>query len=80
MKIYDTLKKQLLMSDYSEDAKNCIKIYNKLKELDKGSVWSSKWNILTTCLFKGKYPKVIKIYKPTEIGCIFLMGLRDAKN
>lgn len=47
-KIYDKLQKQLQVEEHREDAEDCIKIYNKLKEMNDGSVWSSDWQVLTT--------------------------------
>lgn len=47
-KIYDRLQKQLQVEEHREDAEDCIKIYNKLKEMNDGSVWSSDWQVLTT--------------------------------
>lgn len=39
-KIYDRLQKQLQVEEHREDAEDCIKIYNKLKEMNDGSVWN----------------------------------------
>lgn len=47
-KIYDRLQKQLQVEEHRVDAEDCIKIYNKLKEMNDGSVWSSDWQVLTT--------------------------------
>lgn len=47
-KIYDRLQEQLQVEEHRGDAEDCIKIYNKLKEMNDGSVWSSDWQVLTT--------------------------------
>ena len=77
MNTYERLQKQL-ETEYKQDAEDCLKIYNKLKELDKGSVWSSKWNILVDITFKG-YPSDERTFKPTPIGHIFLKGIDKIK-
>lgn len=74
-KLLDRLNKQL-KTDYKKDAENCLKIYNKLKEMDKGYVWSSKWNFLTDTIFKG-FPSDERRFKPNEIGYIFLKGIEE---
>lgn len=72
------LKKQL-KTEYKEDAKNCIEIYNELKSQDKdGCVWSSKWNALTSVTFKG-FPSDERRYSPNNIGKVFLKGLQINK-
>jgi hypothetical protein len=75
-KLRDLLDRQLKIPKYSKDAEDCIKIYNKLSELENGSVWSSQWNILTTIAgFEGKFPNAVRMFKPSKIGYIFLKGL-----
>lgn len=69
------LKRQLKTS-YKEDAKECIKIYNKLKDLNSGKVWSSQWDVLTNVNFEGVYPNRERIYKPSLIGKIFINGIK----
>lgn len=71
-KLYNSLYSQL-QTENKEDAEKCIKIYNKLLEI-QGSVWSSAWTPLVYIQHVGKYPYT-KIYKPTKIGEIFLKGL-----
>lgn len=72
-KLLDRLEKQL-NTEYKQDAEECIKIYNKLKELNNGSVWESQWNLLVDVTFKG-FPSNERRYKPNKIGCVFLKGL-----
>ena len=76
-KLYDRLQKQL-KTEYKEDAENCLIIYNKLKEMYNGSVWSSNWVPLVDTIFKG-FPSDERRFKPTEIGKIFLNGLNNTK-
>lgn len=73
-KLYSSLKKQLKTA-YKEEAENCIKIYDKLKEI-RGSVWNSEWETLTNNIGSvGTYPNSFLIYKPSEIGKLFLKGI-----
>lgn len=74
-KLYDNLQRQL-KTEYKQDAENCIKIYNHLKETT-GHIWKSNWNPLVNTEFIGKYPNCQRKYKPTNIGQIFLNGLND---
>ena len=76
-KLYDRLQYQL-KTEYKEDAENCLIIYNKLKEMYNGSVWSSNWAPLVDTIFKG-FPSDERRFKPTEIGKIFLNGLNNTK-
>lgn len=75
MSVREELKNQLNVNKYSEDAKKCLKIYNKLLELE-GCVWNSQWRILVTVQRIGKHLNSVKIYKPTKIGEIFLNGIQ----
>lgn len=65
-KLYDRLQKQLKSEEYKKDAEDCLKIYEKLKEMNNGSVWESSWNPLTTVKFVGTYPNSERIYKPSK--------------
>lgn len=67
------LEKQL-KTEYKQDAEDCLKIYNKLKEMDNGHVWESKWKPLVDTIFKG-YPSDERRFKPTDMGRIFLKGI-----
>ena len=70
-KIYDRLQKQLQVEEHREDAEDCIKIYNKLKEMNDGSVWSSDWQVLTTIGgWIGERPHAQMAYKPSKVGNI----------
>jgi len=72
-KLLTHLEKQL-KSEFKLDAEDCIKIFNKLVELE-GTVWSSQWQILTTVKFKG-FPSDERNYKPSKIGYIFLKAIK----
>lgn len=75
----DKLKNDLLAqlkSKNSKDAEDCLKIYNKLLELESG-VWDSKWNVLVNTRFEGTYPNSRRISSPSSIGKIFLAALQD---
>lgn len=78
-KLYDRLQKQLKSEEYKKDAEDCIKIYEKLKEMNNGSVWESSWNPLTTIKFVGTYPNSERIYKPSQEGYVFLKGIEEKK-
>lgn len=73
-KLYDSLQKQLKLEEHKKDAEDCLKIYEKLKEMNDGKVWESSWNPLTTVDFIGSYPYT-RIYKPSPMGHVFLKGL-----
>jgi hypothetical protein len=73
-KLRDRLEKQLL-TEYKQDAEDCIKVYNKLKEISNGHVWESQWNPLVDTIFKG-FPSDKRRYKLNSMGIIFLNGLK----
>lgn len=77
-KLYDRLQKQLKSEEYKKDAEDCLKIYEKLKEINNGSVWKSSWNLLTTVKFKG-FPSDDRTYKPSQEGYVFLKGIEEKK-
>lgn len=76
-KLYDNLQKQLKIEKYKKDAEDCLKIYDKLKEINSGSVWLTQWGVLTTISgwIGDNYPNRSIAYKPTQIGYIFLKGI-----
>lgn len=74
-KLLTRLEKQLT-TEYKEDAENCLRIYNYLKETT-GGVWESNWNPLVNTIFKG-FPSDERRFKPTNIGYIFLKGLNKS--
>jgi hypothetical protein len=74
-KLLERLNKQL-KSEYKQDAEDCIEIYNKLKDMSNGHVWSSNWEPLVRTIFKG-FPSDDRRFEPTEIGRIFLKGIRN---
>jgi hypothetical protein len=71
-KLLDRLEKQL-GTEFKQDAEDCLKIYNYLKETT-GHIWQSEWTPLVTTIFKG-YPSDERRFKPTAIGYIFLKGI-----
>ena len=73
-KLLDRLEKQL-ETEYKQDAEDCIKIYNKIKEIHNGHVWQSDWSPLVSTRFEGSYPNSKRIFKPTSTGYIFLKGI-----
>lgn len=78
-KLYDRLQKQLKSEECKKDAEDCLKIYEKLKEMNDGKVWESSWNLLTTVKFVGTYPNSERIYKPSQEGYVFLKGIEEKK-
>jgi len=74
-KLADNLKRQL-KTEHRQDAEDCIKIYETIKERT-GHVWESDWNPLVNVRFEGIYPNSKRIYKPTSIGYMFLKGIKD---
>lgn len=78
-KLYDRLQKQLKSEEYKKDVEDCLKIYEKLKEMNNGKVWESSWNPLTTVEFVGTYPNSKRIYKPSQEGYVFLKGIEEKK-
>lgn len=74
-KIHNELTAQLQSKEHEKDAKDCLKIYDKLMELSDGHLWTSEWGVLTHTIFVGKYPNATRIYKPSAIGKIFVAGL-----
>jgi hypothetical protein len=74
-KLYNRLQKQL-KTEYKQDAEDCLKIYNRIKELDNGYIWESNWRPLVDTIFKG-FPSDEKRFKPTNIGYIFLKGIEN---
>lgn len=78
-KLYNSLQRQLKFNEFKEDAEDCLKIYEKLKELNNGSVWQSNWKPLVDVKFIGEYPNSIAIYKPNQMGYVFIKGLEEKK-
>lgn len=73
-KLYDKLQEQLA-TEYKEDAENCIKIYNKLEELEAGKVWEHQWRPMVQVLFIGSHLNSRQVFKPSPIGLIFIKGI-----
>ena len=72
--LYDCLQKQL-QTEYKKDAEDCLKIYEKLKEMNNGSVWDSQWRPLVDTIILKSFPNNEFRYKPTNLGYIFLKGI-----
>ena len=70
------LQKQLQTEEYKKDAEDCLKIYEKLKEMNNGSVWSLQWQQLVDTYFKG-FPSDDRRYKPSKMGYVFLKGIEN---
>ena len=78
MELLKELKNQIKSDDTKvrQDAKDCLVIANKLKEIDRGHVWSSKWRVLTSVKWvKGKEWE--RQFEPSEIGKIFIKGINN---
>ena len=75
-KLMDKLQKQL-NTEYKQEAEDCIKIYNYLKETT-GRVWRSQWNQLTDITFKG-LPSDERRYRPSNVGYTFIKGIEVLK-
>lgn len=74
-KLYNRLQAQL-KTEYKQDAEDCIKIYNKLKDISGGHVWSRDWDGLVDTIYKG-LPSSERRFKPTSVGYIFLKGIEN---
>lgn len=66
-----------LKTEYKQDAEDCIKIYNKLKDMHDGHVWESNWTPLVNTVFIGRYPAYERRFKPTAVGYVFLKGIEQ---
>lgn len=69
--IYNSLQEQL-KTKYKKEAEDCIKIYNKLKEISGGSIWIADWNVLAEV---RTFVSNIPVYKPSYVGEVFLKGI-----
>ena len=78
MELTEELRLQLKSEDakVKQDAKDCLIIANKLKELDDGHIWSSKWGVLTSVTWV-KDKVLERKFEPSEIGKIFIKGLEN---
>lgn len=71
-KLINDLKHQL-NTNRSDDAKECIILYNiLLGETEK--VWASQWNALTNCKFIGEYPNIKRVYELNKLGKLIIKG------
>lgn len=73
--VRDSLQKQL-ETEYRKEAEDCIKIYDKLKEISKSYIWRSHWDALTEVI---TFISNIPVYKPSPIGEVFLKGITCGK-
>lgn len=69
--VRDSLQKQL-ETEYRKEAEDCIKIYDKLKEISKSYIWRSHRDALTEVI---TFISNIPVYKPSPIGEVFLKGI-----
>jgi hypothetical protein len=79
MKLTEELKEQAKSADakVAQDAKDCLAIAEKLKEINGDDyIWSSQWRVLTDVRWNGKYPHYTKRYSPSKIGEVFLKGIK----
>lgn len=72
----DRLLKQL-ETDYSENARDCLKIYEALEKLNNGSIPSDQWMVLTNVKHLKSYSGFTRVHVPSKIGYIFLKGLKN---
>ena len=70
----DRLLKQL-ETDYSENARDCLKIYEAIEKLNGGSVPSDQWMVLSRVQHLGTHIDPMRVYSPSKIGYVFLKGL-----
>ena len=76
MALSEELKEQMKRDAFHADAIKCMEILEKLKELDDGHVWSSKWSVLVSTAWRRIDGVLVKIMQPSDIGEIFLNGLK----
>ena len=76
MELTKELRLQLKSEDAKvrQDAKDCLIIANKLKELNDGNIWSSDWRVLSSVRWV-KNKEWERQFEPTKIGKIFIKGL-----
>jgi hypothetical protein len=75
----DRLLKQL-ETDYSENARECLEIYEALEKLNNGSIPSDQWMVLTNVKHLKSYSGFTRVYIPSKIGYIFLKGLKNQES
>lgn len=78
MELTKELRLQLESDDakVKQDAKDCLIIANKLKELNDGHIWSNDWRVLSSVRWvKDKEWK--RQFEPSEIGKIFINGINN---
>lgn len=77
MALSEELKEQMKHDAFRADAIKCTKILKKLKELDGGHVWSSKWLVLVDIAWRRIDGILVKIMQPSNVGEIFLKGIKN---
>lgn len=76
MTIKEKLEEQMKNESLREYAIQCRTIADKLEELDGGHIWSNKWEALVKVRCLKLYDSRVFFYMPTDIGEIFLKGLK----
>ena len=74
MKLSEQLNKQLKSQNATmrDCAQKCKTIYNAVLRISEGHVWNSDWSTLAKMArCEGEF-----YWKPTEIGEIFLLGIK----
>jgi len=74
MSLRNDLQYQLSLPEYSNDAIDCITLYEHL-ERTTGHVWDGQWTTLVATRFIGTYPNSRRISTPTSLGRAVLNGL-----
>ena len=77
-KLLDNLQFQLT-TDKSNDAKECLALYDILLK-ETGFVWESHWHMLTNCKFIGQYPKYKREYELNQLGKLVVKGYNCNNN
>lgn len=77
-RIYDYLQKQLKSEEHRKDAEDCLKIYEKLKDISKGCAIHNHWRQLVDTHY-GRFGSRERTYKPTKIGRMFLKRIEEDK-
>ncbi len=74
MSLRDDLQYQLSLPECSDDANDCIALYDYLARTT-GHVWENQWITLVTTRFIGTYPHSRRISIPSPLGRMVLNGL-----
>lgn len=79
-KIKNRLEAQLEISEYTQDAKDCMLIYDYLIKEDDGHIWESRWSPLVSSTYVGKYPNGKTVYHPTDLGRALVVKIKQNNN